>query len=405
MRARRCVAAHAAVLQSGIASAPAAWAAVTSAVATLRAFELAVLQNGLLVLSATARLVHTLAYDPWDAEEALFIVLWWFALVPALRAIHNTINTVRRRSVPFDSSLLGVAATPLRQLGWAFTALYLFDNSLALAAHAGGAVIDRAASPLLAGTPSAIYLIWAGYASLHFQSAWSWFARQGSVKGGSAPTLQRVLALSTIVATAIIVSVAIGADPKALLGLGGLFGFASSLAVKDVLTNLVSGFSLMLHRPFAEGDEIVFGATNVFRVTAKVETLGYFQTVLRDAESQLIIVPNALLTNATLVNAGRRTHTRLTGEFALRVADAQRLEPLLSALRAELGKLPLVDERASPAQVTVGGFTPAGISISIQALFARGPLNRAELRSAAWLAVARVVHAQGCAFAAGGEPS
>ncbi len=366
----------------------------------------------LTFVSAIAKLVHVLAYDPWDPEEALFILAWMAGVRPVLQLVHRAVGVARRAAgapppPAFEASLLGRAVRPLRQLGWAFWALWAFDNGLALARLAGASV-DRA-SPLLAGTPSAIYFIWAGVVCLHIQDALfaaaaARDAASGADAGGSSGVrtrLQRALGLATVCATAAVAGSAVGVDPRTLLGIGGLLGFASSLAVKDVLTNLFSGLSLAVHRPFAEGDEVIFGALNAFRVTARVVKLGYFQTVLKDDESQLIYVPNGALTNQTISNAGRRTHTRVAGEFAVRYADVPRLEALLADARAELRTLPQLDEGPAPVAVTVAGFQPQGVSLKVTAMFSRrGPLNRDALRSATWLAVARAVERQGCAFAA-----
>jgi small-conductance mechanosensitive channel len=77
--------------------------------------------------------------------------------------------------------------------------------------------------------------------------------------------------------------------------------------------------------------------------------------VLRDADSQLIYVPNSQLTTASITNSGRRSHLRVAGEFALRVADSPKLPQLLAALAAELAQLPQVDQSATPVAVNVSG--------------------------------------------------
>jgi small-conductance mechanosensitive channel len=382
------------------------------ALAALRALEHALLLKTLAVVRFVAHVVHTLVHDPWGPEEVLFIVVWMAAVRPLLHGAHRAwcaahASTTGAAAAPslsdFDDSLAGRAVTPLRQLGWAFLALWAFDNGLALAALSG-LHVERAASPLLSGTPALIYTVWAGYAALHFQNAW--FAARCNERGeragagASRTTLQHALGLATVATTVALVGRIVGADLRTLLGLGGLLGFASSLAVKDVLTNLFSGIQIALHRPFVEGDEITFGATNVFRCTARVVKLGYFQTVLRDAESQLIYVPNASLTNQTISNAGRRTHTRLSGDLTLRYEDVPRLEATLAAVAAALRALPQLDERAAPVGVFVSGYKPAGVVVKVEAMFARdGPVKKDALRSRAWLAVARAVEAQGCAFA------
>ena len=381
--------------------------AFAKAYAALRAFELVFIERALAASIALVNLIRMLAYDPWEPEELIFVVAWFAAVVPVCRALHRAIWALRNLpEPPFERSALGVASTPLKAMTLPFCILWFFDNSINLMLAAGVA-IDRAASPLMSGTPSAVYILWAGYALLHVQNAW--FASASRTRGEAAlaalgvrPTLQRVLALCTIGTTLACASAAIGADPKALLGVGGLLGFASSLAVKDVLGNLFAGISLAIQRPFSEGDEITFGATNVFRCTARVVKLGYLNCVLRDADSQLIYVPNSQLTSMSITNSGRRSHMRVTGEFVLRVSDAPRLPQLLASLSSELAQLPQVDTAATPVAVNVAGFTPVGVTLSVSALFGRGAMTRDALRSAVWLLVSRVVEREGCAFAGKG---
>jgi hypothetical protein len=191
------------------------WHAYTA----LRAFEVVVLERILAAAVGLIQLIRTLAYDPWELEEMLFIVVWVAAVVPVCRALHRGLWALRRAPAPpFERSALGVAATPLKAMALPFWALWFFDNGIQLAQHAG-VEVNRAASPLLAGTPSAVYILWAGYAALHVQSAW--FAGAAHSRGEAAlaalgvrPTLQRVLALFTMVITLACASAAIGADPK-----------------------------------------------------------------------------------------------------------------------------------------------------------------------------------------------
>ena len=104
----------------------------------------------------------------------------------------------------------------------------------------------------------------------------------------------------------------------------------------------------------------------------------------------------------SITNSGRRSHMRVTGEFVLRVSDAPKLPKLLASLSSELAQLPQVDAAATPVAVNVAGFTPAGVTLSVSALFGRGSLTRDALRSAVWLLVSRVVEREGCAFAGKG---
>jgi hypothetical protein len=134
-----------------------------------------------------------------------------------------------------------------------------------------------------------------------------------------------------------------------------------------------------------------------------VVKLGYFRTVLRDAESHMIYMPNGLFINQSIANAGRGTHTRVAGSFTVSFEDAPRLEALMAALTATLRTLPQADEAHAPVCITCAGYASGiGIAIGIELLFSRGALSPEAVSSAAWVAVGRVVAQEGCTFAAAG---
>ncbi len=307
---------------------------------------------------------------------------------PLLHALYEVRHslTPAKAAPKFEDSVLARLAVPLRQLGVCFAVLYVFDNAMSLAALLG-TTIDHS-TPLIAGFPDACYTTWAGYAALFCQH--EWFSRRGNSQGQL--MAQRAWALATVSVTAAAATYLLGLNPASLLAIGGMAGFASSLAIKDVLTNLFAGVTLALQRPFSEGDEVIFGT-----LTATVVKLGYFRTVLRDADSHIIYMPNGLFINQAIANAGRGTHTRVTGPFVLRYEDAPRLEAAMTALEEALCSMQQVD--APSVSVTCAGYGPAGIKVKLDALFRRGALSSDAVTSAAWLLVGRVVAQQGCAFA------
>ena len=90
---------------------------------------------------------------------------------------------------------------------------------------------------------------------------------------------------------------ATGLDVSALVAGLGLTGFALGFALKDVLSNLLSGIMLLLYRPFNIGDQIAMGA---FRGT--IETIRMRDTILRGYDGRLIIIPNTKLITEVVVN-------------------------------------------------------------------------------------------------------
>ncbi len=69
-----------------------------------------------------------------------------------------------------------------------------------------------------------------------------------------------------------------------VLGLGSV---AIGFALKDILSNLVSGVLLLVMRPFEIGDQIVIGETE-----RTVEQIELRATQIRTYDGRLVLVPN-----------------------------------------------------------------------------------------------------------------
>lgn len=88
-----------------------------------------------------------------------------------------------------------------------------------------------------------------------------------------------------------------GINVTALVTGLGLSGFAIGLALKDPISNAISGFMVLLYEPFKVGDEIEFAGTSG---TVKDIQLRY---TIVDADEKRYLIPNAnLLTNTITVN-------------------------------------------------------------------------------------------------------
>lgn len=81
----------------------------------------------------------------------------------------------------------------------------------------------------------------------------------------------------------------LGIDVSALVAGLGLTGFALGFALKDTISNLLSGVLILLHKPFVVGNEI-----NIAGFTGKVVTIDLRYTELQ-SEGNKILIPNAKL--------------------------------------------------------------------------------------------------------------
>jgi len=105
----------------------------------------------------------------------------------------------------------------------------------------------------------------------------------------------------------------LGIDPATLVAGLGITTIALGFALKDLLSNFVSGFLILTTRPFRLGDEI---AVKEFEGT--VDRIDLRATHLRTYYNRLVLIPNADLYTATIVNNTATPHRR--HEFVVGVA-------------------------------------------------------------------------------------
>ncbi len=88
-----------------------------------------------------------------------------------------------------------------------------------------------------------------------------------------------------------------GLDVTALLAGLSIIGLAVGLAAKDSLENFFSGVAIMVDRPFRVGDQVVVGDTY-----GTVQEITLRSTRLRTLNSEIMVMPNALMINQKLMN-------------------------------------------------------------------------------------------------------
>jgi small-conductance mechanosensitive channel len=88
-----------------------------------------------------------------------------------------------------------------------------------------------------------------------------------------------------------------GVPLTAFVAVVGAISLAVSLALQDVLKNLVAGLIILVERPFTIGEHIDFRT-----FSGVVETIELRTTVLRTPTGQRVVIPNAMIFSDTLVN-------------------------------------------------------------------------------------------------------
>jgi len=114
------------------------------------------------------------------------------------------------------------------------------------------------------------------------------------------------------------------------LGVGSL---AVGMAAKDTLAHMISGFTLMLDRPFRIGDRIQLASGQV----GDVLDIGLRSTKIKTLDNQLLIIPNSDLCNTMVTNQAFPT-SRVKGRINIGVgydSEVERVKQLLVSIALE----------------------------------------------------------------------
>ena len=109
--------------------------------------------------------------------------------------------------------------------------------------------------------------------------------------------LRKVVYVALLIVLMLAVLQIVGVPMTSMVAVLGAAGLGIGLALKDSLSNIASGVMLVSLKPFRVGDLV-----NIAGEIGKVETVSIFQTCLRGADNQTIVLPNSLITTDSIIN-------------------------------------------------------------------------------------------------------
>ncbi|MEW6061094.1 MAG: mechanosensitive ion channel domain-containing protein [Bacteroidota bacterium] len=112
--------------------------------------------------------------------------------------------------------------------------------------------------------------------------------------------INRVATFLIIAVAAIIVLDKFGQNISSILAILGAGSLALGLAAQDTISNMISGFVIMIDRPFRVGDRVKIPSGEI----GDVYEIGLRSTKILDFENNLLIVPNNELVKTRIVNYG-----------------------------------------------------------------------------------------------------
>ena len=112
------------------------------------------------------------------------------------------------------------------------------------------------------------------------------------------PLIRRVVTLVIWIVAILIVLPVFGVNINALIATLGVSSLAIALAAKDTIANIISGFLLMIDRPFRIGDKIKLPSGEVVEAI----DIGVRRSKFLHENNAVIIVPNVDLSKSKIIN-------------------------------------------------------------------------------------------------------
>lgn len=102
----------------------------------------------------------------------------------------------------------------------------------------------------------------------------------------------------------------IGVPNSSIITLFGTASVSIGLALQGGLSNVTGGLIILLIKPFRIGDYIMFNSSSM-NCEGTVEEIDIFYTKIASIDNKTIIVPNGVISNATLVNVTKQHMRRM----------------------------------------------------------------------------------------------
>jgi len=161
--------------------------------------------------------------------------------------------------------------------------------------------------------------------------------------------------------------------------LAAIVGFASQSA----FSNIISGFFLVIFKPFSVGDRVKIGQL----YTGDVEDITLRHTVIKDFENRRIVIPNSVISNETIINS-TLTDEKICVFLDIPVSFSANLDRAMDIIQQEGLKHPLCIDNRSPEELTKGEqpvmvrvITYADFGIQLRGyVWASNPTNAFDLK-------------------------
>ncbi len=153
----------------------------------------------------------------------------------------------------------------------------------------------------------------------------------------------------------------VGVEVTSFVTILGTASMAIGLALQGALSNLAGGVLILMLKPFSVGDYII---ENDKGMEGTVVSIEIFYTRLLTYDNKMIVIPNGILTNNSLVNLTNEIKRKVELKIAIAYdTDIKKVKDLVYSILAEEKRI-LSDE---PKDVFIDSFDESGMILGMRA--------------------------------------
>ena len=150
----------------------------------------------------------------------------------------------------------------------------------------------------------------------------------------------RLLRVSIIIVTALVVLQSLGISVSGVLAFGGIGGLAVGFAAQDLLANYFGFLMILFKQPFKEGDWI---SSPDREIEGTVEEIMVLTTTIRTFDKRPLHIPNSVFTNLIVENPSQMDNRRIKETIGVRYDDINVLPSILEDIRQLLRNHDAID--------------------------------------------------------------
>ncbi len=276
--------------------------------------------------------------DAWVVQVFVIIFLSLLINVIQVKLLKRIENRLSKNKLKWDDAIIFAIRRPLSYLIWLLGVTFATDI---IATNSESSIFNFIGPLREVGV--IITLTWVILRFINIVES-KIIGNDGSkdkIDKTTADAISKLLRMSVIITTALVVLQTFGFSISGVLAFGGIGGLAVGFAAKDMLSNFFGGFMIYMDRPFSVGDWIRSPDRNI---EGTVEKIGWRLTCIRTFDKRPLYIPNSTFTSIAVENPSRMSHRRIYETFGVRYDDADKLQNIISQVKEMLQSHPEIEQ-------------------------------------------------------------